>query len=150
VSELAYAASLPPAGGGYATSTPRRGEGRTREGSAQSEYATLTGLIPTKRFAEVASLTGLRASPLRGGGQTRQGSARNCPPPRRGEGDNSDASRRLRTPFSKKGGRRSASYSKGFARLTQKSQDGLPRPWRDGYPRPSCNKRSESIFEYDF
>jgi hypothetical protein len=37
-----------------------------------------------------------------GGGQTREGSARNCPPPRRGEGDNSDASRRLRTPFSRR------------------------------------------------
>jgi hypothetical protein len=42
----------------------------------------------------------VREAPLTG--PTREGSAKNCPPPpRRGEGDNSDASRRLRTPFLK-------------------------------------------------
>jgi len=53
--------------------------------------------------ASQRSLPSRVCPPPYGGGQTREGSARNCPPPRRGEGDNSDASRRLRTPFIKRG-----------------------------------------------
>ena len=74
---------------------PLRGEGR--------DPPPVGGGGEFRLSASQRSLPSRVCPPPYGGGQTREGSARNCPPPRRGEGDNSDASRRLRTPFHKRG-----------------------------------------------